>query len=190
MRVALFVDGPSDRDTIKILARKLTAQGKPAPGFEFRVLARGDFFSSSKVSAYLTYLRRTHPDVSKAILCLDCECTPAEEIQPRLLNVQEEIRREHPSLNPKFVLKVHALEGWLASDRQALREILGTEPAAYSKPESVCKPKELLAAVFKKANKEFDYMRDNLRIAQLIDIERLCQSSPSFSEFRNAVEDP
>jgi hypothetical protein len=190
LRIALFVDGPSDRDTLKILVGKLLAKRKPPPGLEFRVLPRGDFFSPVKVSAYLRDFHRTHPDVNKAILCLDCECTPTEDIQPTLLKVQQEIRGEHPSLNPTFVLKVHTLEGWLASDRQALREILGTEPVAYSKPESVCKPKELLATVFKKANREFDYMRDNPRIAQVVDIERLCQSSPSFCEFRNVIEDP
>jgi hypothetical protein len=54
----------------------------------------------------------------------------------------------------------------------------------------VCKPKELLETVFKKANKEFDYMRDDPRLAQEIDIERLCQSSPSFCKFREAIEDP
>jgi hypothetical protein len=190
LKIALFVDGQSDRDTLEILARKLLAQRKPTPGLGSYVLQRGDFFSSSKISAYLTYFHRTHPDVNKAILCLDCECTPAEDIQPTLSKVQQEIRHEHPSLNPTFVLKVHALEGWLASDRQALGEVLGTEPVAYSKPETVCKPKELLATVFEKANKEFDYMRDDPRIAEAVDIERLCQSSPSFSKFRKALEDP
>jgi hypothetical protein len=190
LKIALFVDGQSDRDTLKILVRKLIAQRKPPPGFEFRVLPRGDFFSPLKVSAHLRYLSQTHPDLNKAILCLDCECTPAEDIQPTLSEVRQEIRREHPSLNPTFVLKVHALEGWLASDRQALGEVLGAEPVAYPKPETVCKPKELLATVFEKANKEFDYMRDDPRIAEAVDIERLCQSSASFSEFRNAIEDP
>jgi hypothetical protein len=190
LRIALFVDGPSDRDTLKVLAKKLLAQRDPTPGLEFRVLPRGDFFSSAKISAYLNDLRRTHPDANKAILCLDCECSPREDVQPKLLDVQQDIRREHPSLNPTFVLKVHALEGWLASDSQALAEVLGTDPAPYPKPEGVCKPKGLLAEVFKKANKEFDYMRDDPRIAEAADIERLCQASPSFSEFRNAIEDP
>jgi hypothetical protein len=113
-----------------------------------------------------------------------------EDIQPKLLAVQEQTRLEHPSLNPTFVLKVHALEGWLASDQEALRAVLGTHPAPFPKPETACKPKELLATVFKKANREFDYMRDDPRIAQAVDIDRLCQSSPSFSQFRNAIEDP
>jgi hypothetical protein len=190
LRIAIFVDGPSDRDTLKILARKLLAQRRPTPGLEFRVLPRGDFFSSPKISAYLTHLHRTRPDVDKAILCLDCDCTPAEDIQPQLTKVQEEVRRSHPSLNPTIVLKVHALEGWLASDRQAVQKVLGAKPKTYGKPENVCNPKELLAMVFKKANKDFDYMRDDPRLAQETDIERLCRSSPSFSEFRKAIEDP
>jgi hypothetical protein len=190
LKIGLFVDGPSDRNTLKILARKLLAERTPTPGLEFRVLPRGDFFSPVKVSAYLRDLHRTHPDVGKAILCLDCECTPVEDIQPKLRKVQEETRREHPSLNPTFVLKVHALEGWLASDQEALRAVLETHPAPFPKPETVCRPKELLATVFKKANRDFDYMRDDPRIAQAVDIERLSQSSMSFSEFREAIEDP
>ena len=190
MSIAIFVDGQSDRDTLKILARKLLAQRRPTPGLEFRVLPRGDFFSSPKISAYLTYLRRTHPDVDKAVFCLDCECTPAEDIQPKLTRVQEEVRHDHPSLNPTIVLKVHALEGWLASDRQAVLKVLGAEPKDYAEPENECKPKELLATIFKKANKEFDYMRDDPLLAREIDIESLCRESPSFCEFRKAIEDP
>ena len=190
MTIAFFVDGPSDRDTLKILARKVLAQRKPSPGLEFRVQPRGDFFSSSKISAHLAYLCGTHADLDKVILCLDCECTPSEAIQPKLLKVEQEIHREHPSLNLTFVLKVHALEGWLASDREALRQVLGSVPADYAKPETVCKPKELLSTVFRKANKEFDYIRDDPRIAEAADIDRLCHASPSFSEFRNAIEDP
>jgi hypothetical protein len=88
------------------------------------------------------------------------------------------------------VLKVHALEGWLAADRQAMQKVLGVEPSNYPTPEDDCKPKKPLETVFRKANKEFDYMRDDPRLAQEIEIERLCRSSPSFCEFRKAIEDP
>ena len=191
LKIAIFVDGrQSDKQTIRILAEKLLSNRSPRPGLEFLFLQRGDFFSAAKVSAYLTNLRRRHHDVGKVILCLDCECTPAQEIRPQLTKVQEEVRLNHPSLNPTIVLKVHALEGWLASDRKAVQKVLGAKPKAYPKPENECKPKALLARVFKKANKEFDYMRDDPRLAQEVDIESLCQSSPSFCEFRKAIEDP
>jgi len=190
LRIAIFVDGPSDKDTIRILTAKVLTNRSPKPGVEFRVLPRGDFFSAPKVSTYLTFLHQTHHDVGKVILCLDCECTPREDIQPQLIRVQEEVRHDHPSLNPTIVLKVHALEGWLASDRKAVQKVLGAKPKSYPKPENECKPKKLLERVFKKANREFDYMRDDPRLAREIDIERLCQSSPSFCEFRKAVEDP
>jgi hypothetical protein len=190
LKIAIFVDGKSDKPTLDVLVEKLLTNRSPKPGRKFLLLQRGDFFSAPKVSTYLTYLHQTHHDVGKVILCLDCECTPPQDIQPRLIKVQEEVRHDHPSLNPTIVLKVHALEGWLASDREALREVLGTAPTDYPRPEGVCKPKELLETVFRKANKEFDYMRDDPRLAREIDIERLCQSSPSFCEFRKAVEDP
>jgi len=190
LRIAIFVDGPSDKRTIRILAGKLLSNRSPKPGLEFRVLPRGDFFSAPKVSAYLKFLHQTQPDIGKVILCLDCECTPKEDIQPQLSKVQEEMRRNHASLNPTVVLKVHALEGWLAADRQAVQKVLGAKPKTYPKPENECKPKKLLATVFKKAKKEFDYMRDDPRLAKEIDIERLCRSSPSFCEFRKAIEDP
>lgn len=190
MKIAIFVDGPSDKQTIGILTEKLLTNRVPKPGLEFRVLPRGDFFSAPKVCAYLKFLHQTHPDIGKVILCLDCECTPVEGIQPQLAKVQEEVRREHPALNPTFVLKVHALEGWLASDRQAMRRVLGGEPAKYPNPEDECKPKKLLGMVFKKANREFDYMRDDPRLARETDIGTLCRLSPSFCEFREAIEDP
>jgi hypothetical protein len=190
LRIAIFVDGPSDKQTIRILTERLLINRSPKPGLKLLLLPRGDFFSAPKVSAQLNVVRERHPDISKVILCLDCECTPKEDIQPQLTKVQDEVRQNHPSLNATIVLKVHALESWLASDPQALRRVLGTDPTDYPKPENVCKPKELLEIVFRKANKEFDYMRDDPRLAQVIDIERLCGSSPSFSEFRKAIEDP
>jgi hypothetical protein len=190
LRIAIFVDGQSDKPTIRILVEKLLTNRSPKPGLKLLLLQRGDFFSAPKVSAHLRLLHQTHPDIGKVILCLDCECTPKEDIQPQLAKVQEEVRHDHPSLNPTIVLKVHALEGWLASDRRAVQRVLGAEPKDYPRPENECKPKELLATVFKKANREFDYMRDDPRLAQEIDIERLCRSSPSFCEFRKAVEDP
>jgi hypothetical protein len=190
LRIAIFVDGQSDKQTIRILTEKLVINRSPKPGLKLLLLPRGDFFSAPKVSAQLRFLHRTHPDIGKVILCLDCECTPVEDIQPQLTKVQEEVRHDHPSLNPTIVLKVHALEGWLASDRQAVERVLGAEPTAYPKPENECKPKELLAKVFKKADKEFDYMRDDPQLAQEIDTERLCRSSPSFCEFRRAIDDP
>jgi hypothetical protein len=190
LRIAIFVEGQSDKQTIGILAKKLLSDRSPKPGLEFLFLPRGDFFSAPKVSAQLKVVHQRHPDIGKVILCLDCECTPKEDIQPQLTKVQEEVRQNHPSLNPTFVLKVHALESWLASDPQALREVLGTDPTDYPNPENVCKPKELLETVFRKANKEFDYMRDDPRLAQEIDIESLCRASPSFSKFRKAIEDP
>ena len=190
MRIAIFVDGKSDKPTLDILAEKLLGNRSPKPGRKFLLLQRGDFFSAAKVSAQLEFLHQMHPDVGKVILCLDFECARAEDIQPQLAKVQKEIRSNHPSLNPTIVLKVHALEGWLASDRQAVQKVLGEEPRDYPRPENECKPKKLLETVFKKANKEFDYMRDDPRLAQEIDIERLCRSSPSFREFRKAIEDP
>jgi len=190
LKIAIIVDGKSDKPTLDILAEKLLSNRSPKPGRKFLLLPRGDFFSASKVSAQLKFLHQAHPDVVKVILCLDCECTAPEDIQPQLVKVQEEIRHDHPSLNPTFVLKMHALEGWLASDREAVQKVLGAEPTAYPKPENECKPKKLLETVFRKANKEFDYMRDDPMLAQEIDIESLCRSSPSFCEFRKAVEDP
>jgi hypothetical protein len=190
LRIAIFVDGQSDKQTIGILAEKLLTNRSPKPGLEFRVLPRGDFFSAPKVSAYLRFLQQTHPDTGKVILCLDCECTAPKDIRPQLTRVQEEIRRIHPSLNPTVVVKIHALEGWLASDRQAVQKVLGADPKTYPNPENECKPKELLATIFKKANREFDYMRDDPHLAMEIDIENLCRASPSFCEFRKAIEDP
>ena len=184
------MDGPSDKQTIGILAERLLSNRSPKPGLKLLLLPRGDFFSAPKVSAQLKVVHQRHPDIGKVILCLDCECTPTEDIEPQLTEVQKQVRHDHPSLNPTIVLKVHALEGWLASDPQAVQKVLGAKPKTYPKPENECKPKELLATIFKKANKEFDYMRDDPLLAQEIDVERLCRSSPSFCEFRKAIEDP
>ncbi len=190
LKIALLVDGQTDRNVIRILVEKLFATRDPKPALVFRVLPRGDFFSAEKICAYFSPLVHEHSDLSKVVLCLDCECTPPSEIQRKLSPVQSELRRRHATLTPTYCLKVHAVESWLASDRTALRGVLGQDPPQFPKAETVCRPKALLDEVFRKAGRDFLYVRDDERLAKAVDVETVSRESASFSGFRQTIEDP
>ncbi|OGF60062.1 MAG: hypothetical protein A2Y62_00380 [Candidatus Fischerbacteria bacterium RBG_13_37_8] len=52
----------------------------------------------------------------------------------------------------------------------------------------LCKPKEALSSIFKKAGKEYDYMRDNARIAELCYPERVVENNQSISALIEIAE--
>jgi hypothetical protein len=87
---------------------------------------------------------------------------------------------------------IHALEGWLLGDPDAIQSYLGSGMKANIKPSDSlrCKPKETPSNIFKRVGKDFDYIRDNPRIAELCDLDRISKRNKSFAHFMRVIEDP
>lgn len=191
MSIGLFVEGKSDRDALTLLIRKILEAKNQRQHVLSRQVPRSDMFSTTKMAAYFNPLFKQHNDVDKVIVCLDCECTDPAEIRKRTVDTKKRLADEFP-IPVHYIIVVHALEGWLASDEDALRHVLGKN-ASITVPqnmETICRPAEWLDNIFATNGKDFRKTQHNPEIAKNVDYSRIAQRSPSFSEFHHAVEDP
>lgn len=169
MSIGLFVEGKSDKETIPKLIRKLF---DTPPKIIPRTIHRGEMFKTEKVRPYLEALLKEHQDVEKVIVCVDSECTDSAEIQREVSKVEQELSKMGLPVVPRYAVVVHALEGWLAADSEALRQVLGrgAEVRIEQNLEETCRPAELLEDIFAhtgKASRRPDTIRKSLTMLTL-----------------------
>lgn len=185
MSLGLFVEGKSDKDAIPQLIRRLL---DPSPGIVPRTIHRGEMFAPQKVKPYVEALLKQHQDIEKVIVCVDSECTAPEEIWEEASKVERALNEM--GLPVKYAVVVHALEGWLAADSNALGRVLGRQVRIRRNLEEVCKPAEFLADVFARHGKGFQKTRHDPLIAGHADPNKIAERSPSFQRFCGIVRDP
>ncbi|MBM4465080.1 MAG: DUF4276 family protein [Chloroflexi bacterium] len=136
-------------------------------------------------------LLKQHQDIEKVIVCVDSECTDPAEIQREVSKVERELSRVGLPVVPRYVVVVHALEGWLATDSEAVRQVLGrgAEVRIERNLEEICKPSELLEDIFAQHGKNFLKARDDPLLAEYVDPEEIAEHSPSFRRFCQLVKD-
>jgi hypothetical protein len=190
MKIALFVEGPSDQETLSILARGVSAR----LGFVTRVLARGDMLNVIKVSAYIQDdIRKQHRDVRKILICVDSECTDEEKLFEIVRPLERQLRKLVRDPPVFYCGVIHATEAWLASDSSALGRYLHSVRMKVSDVRAVanaCKPKQALAELFDRHGREFSNVRDNPRLALEADPQELIRRSKSFARFAKLLCDP
>jgi len=190
VKITLFVEGPSDRDTLSILVKRIL-------GEQISIIpkvgrGKGDLLNERKVSTQIRHIIRKHPDISKIIVCVDSDCTSADETEKEIKKVETAIKAGIQQKYPiYYVGVVHALEGWLLADPESIKEYLGPRARVniHSSSTLKCKPKELMRDIFRKSGKEFLPMRDNPRIAEKVDINRIAKNNESFTCFWKRVKD-
>jgi len=193
MKIGLLVEGKTDADTIGKLVRKIFESSAVKPKLIIRKLrGRGDMFSAEKIQAFIKYaILGDDPDASKILVCVDSHCTPPEEIQKKANQLQRTLAKRGLGKTVRYCVIVHALEGWLLADAQALSKFLGAQVNIPANPESICKPKETLSEIFRKAvRSDYSPTRDNPKIAELADVDRLAKGNSSFARFRKLIKDP
>ncbi|MFQ5811628.1 MAG: DUF4276 family protein [Anaerolineae bacterium] len=188
MSIGLFVEGKSDKDTIPKLIRKFL---DTPPRIIPRTIHRGEMLKSEKVKPYLEALLKQHQDVEKVIVCVDSECTDPEEIWEEVSKVERELSRMGLPVVPRYVVVVHALEGWLAADPEAVRQVLGrgAEVRIDQNLEEICRPAELLEDIFAQHGKSFQKTRHDPQIARHADPAEIARHSSSFRRFCQLVKD-
>jgi len=186
MSIGLFVEGKSDKDIIPKLIRKFLVT---SPRIIPRTIHRGEMFKAEKVKSYLEALLRQHQEVEKIIVCVDSECTAPEEIWEKVSKVERELNEM--GLPVRYALVVHALEGWLAADSKALKQVLGkgAEVHIEQNSEEMCRPVELLEDIFAHHGKNFQKTRHDPQIAEHADPEEIAKHSLSFRRFCQLVKD-
>lgn len=189
MKIGFLVEGPTERKVIPILVRKIIANQKRKPQFiPPRVVPQGDLMNARKIQAYIEKdLYHDHPDLSKVIICRDSECTDPKLIKRDFQSVQQELKRLGVKIPVAYCVVVHALEGWLMADTQAISQFVGRANLKIPKPESICKPKDELKRIFGRINHSYNPSRDNSRIAELVDVNRIADNNKSFAHFCRLV---
>ena len=191
MKVALFVEGKSDRSTIPILVRRLFEGKGDRPAVVARKLPPGDLLSADKIAVYVREdILLEHRDIDKIIVCVDSECTPVEEKKALAEEAERQLKNLGVEPLPRYCVLAHALEGWLGTDEKALSAVAGRPVRLKERAASACRPKELVAEAFRKAGREFVYVRDDPRIARHIDPATVEKGNESFASFRRLIEDP
>jgi len=182
LTLALFVEGPSDKDSIPILIRKVSKSPvKIVP----RIVR--DMFNYNKIERHIQFLLRQHSDVKKILVCKDTECSDPKKIEKMAKSMEKKLKK-YPKV--KYVLVVHALESWL-SEREGLRKLLG-EKAKIKLPynlEKVCKPSEILKEVFRRNGRSFLKTRDAPALAKVIEVNNMKRQNKSFHTFCRTVQD-
>jgi len=186
MKIALLVEGPSDKLTLPILAKKV------APGHSFvaRVLGRGNLLNAEKVFAFVEYMKGQDNAIRKVLLCVDSECTPEAELLKIVSPQETKLKRLIKSPLVMYCGVIHATEAWLAGDASALKLYLNSpnfRSSAANAVSKACKPKQALAALFDRHGREFVNTRDNPKLAQGIDVGQLIKTSQSFARFARLV---
>ena len=188
MSLGLLVEGQSDRDTIPILAKRLGYDAR----IRARVVSRGQMLASNAISRYLTKFLGESRDVNRVIICLDAE---REDPAHVLASTRQIERRLNEMLHVRvnYAIVDHALEGWLACDEKALRDVLGGSRARVNisvNPEDHHTPADLLVQVFRDNRRKFRKTRDNCRIAMHASPERIASRSPTFRKFAEILGHP
>ena len=190
MKIALFVEGSSDRDSLSILARRVRA----GVGVVSRVLSRGDLLNPQKVLVYVREdILPQHRDTTKIILCVDWECTQESEASRIVKPLQAELNRIQRRPPAFYCSVIHATESWLAADEGGLCKYLNKSRVASSairRVRDACRPKPAMTSLFRTQGREFSNVRDNPRLAEILNPQEMIKNSTSFARFARLIEDP
>jgi len=190
MKIAIIGEGPSDKSTIPILARKIIDNSGQSRGIVPIKAPKGDLFQARKVEGLLDALMSIHDDILKVIVCVDCECTDPDTIRPILNSIALTINRrgEYPPLS--YVVVVHSLESWILCARKSICAFVRDRCNLPNSPEAICRPYEEVVRIFDRYGKDFEKTIHNPSIANDADVQEIAARSPSFCDFQRAILDP
>ncbi len=178
MSLGIFVEDQDDPKSLKIILTKLGHK------HIHRVWVRqGDMLKFEKVSSHIRSLSGRHPDAKVILIFLDSEDRDPTVTKKGTEGLEKTLNKAFPRVKINYIIVDHSLEGWLCSDLDALRKVLGPQAKIKLKgnPEDHPRPADLLTDVFKKNHRDFNKGRDNPRIAEAIEDPKLiAEKSPTF----------
>ena len=187
MSLGLIVEGASDKTSIPVLARKLGYSRK----IRARVLSRGDMLIPRKVARIVSDMTRRDSDIQVVVVCIDAEREEPDRMLSGVLPLERRLNGI-ARVQVRYAIVDHALEGWLACDEDALREVLGPRAkiAIRGNPERHANPADTMTQVFRANGRRFDKRRDNPRIAERVSPASLAERSPTFRRFADLIGHP
>ncbi|MFM8296550.1 MAG: DUF4276 family protein [Microcystaceae cyanobacterium] len=112
------------------------------------------------------------------------------------LNDEVTLRTNLENLTAKFnkikkhiCIPIEELEAWFWSDPNIIKNVGGQKAKAHSNPESITRPKEELIELSKGENRKPRYStNDNVKLAEMLDLELCSQRCPSFQKLREFID--
>ena len=106
MTLGVFVEGPSDRQIIPILIRRLGYRA----AIHTRVVRQGDMLNSSRMSQHVEGLLRMRGQLHEILVFMDSEGVDPEETLHRTKPVSVELNRVAGRIPVRFIIVDHSLE--------------------------------------------------------------------------------
>ena len=187
MSLGIFVVGPSDKQVIPVLLRKL---GQRA--IHVRLAEQDEMLDAEAMLKHIDALKSLQRRLSRILIFLDSECTDPEKTRQRASVPEQEFERLglRPPVN--YIVVDHSLEGWLCSDIDAVRSVLGRGAQVHIRgnPENNCRPAQLLERIFRANDRDFRKTVHNLKIAEKANPSVITQRSPTFAHLVQALRHP
>ena len=185
MTLGVFVEGPSDRQIIPILIRKLGYRA----AIHTRVVRQGDMLNSSRMSQHVEGLLRMRGQLHEILVFMDSEGVDPEETLHRTKPVSVELNRVAGRIPVRFIIVDHSFEGWLACDFEALRAVVGRNADVHIRGnlEDHSRPADLVDRVFGANGKDFVKTAHNPKIAEHVIPENILEKSPTFRHIASAL---
>ena len=187
MSLGLFVEGPSDRDTIPILIRKLGYRSR----VRARVVKQSEMLLPDKMARNVEEMLRERRDIDFIVVCIDSERVDPSMTEQRVRPVQRRLNETSP-VPVRYAVVDHALEGWLACDKEAIQSVLGPRARVNIRgnPEDHPTPAHILERVYRENRRKFRKTLHDPQIAERANPERIAARSPTFRKFAELLGHP
>jgi hypothetical protein len=193
LTIALFVEGTTDKDVIRVLFGKLRSRNQLSAAITFRVLrGRQGVLDVAKVCTFVrTQILPCHPDLTGVVACVDMDCHTAAEIEEEKARVDRELALQSPPVRIQYHFVRFALESWISADESAWRTVFPrVRPRAL--PANIleeCDPKQRIRGFFRSHGETFSYTQHDQRVADEIDLDAAARNCRNLAEFINRVRD-
>ncbi len=147
------------------------------------VVKQGRMLDAQFMSRQIKAVTRRDRRVSAILVFRDSEgADPAKTLLATRLPLQI-LTQAHPKMTIDYVVVDHSLEGWLLSDPEALRTVLGPRVriALPARPDTHPRPAELMSRVFAANGLDYAKMRHAPRMAEAADTTAIASRSPTFA---------
>lgn len=178
MSLGVFVEGPSDRDAIRILLAKLGQTVR-----HVSVVRQGRMLNVDTMASQIESAVRSSPRLSRVLIFRDSEGVDPEETYEKSRGPERELNQLFTRFPINYIIVDHSIEGWLAWDIEAVHQVIGGGKylSLISNPEANRHPATLLSRIFRANGRDFNKATHNHVLAELADTDLIFQKSPTFA---------
>jgi len=190
LKVAILVEGRTDRDSIQIIVQRFHDLHQARISTSFYAFGGGARLLDVEgvvraVSAY----KKVDPELSAAVVCKDIDCIDKSEHRRIVDRIRAQLVDSAPIIPIRYHFVRYELESWLAADPGAWeRKFPRAKP--YVLPDQIledCSPKERIREHLRSRGIEFRYTQHDEQIAADLEISTAISRCPNLREFLESL---